>query len=108
MAAAAPALIMKIGSYQLQNLLQQRTRFLFLDLRVGDVDRIHELLRGSVVVDEAQAVGHVRENSPDHDFPIVLVCENGSRSLQVAQDLGEAGFSNLFVVRDGFIGLCAP
>ena len=96
---------MKIGSYQLQNLLQQRTRFLFLDLRTGEVERAHELLQGSVFVDEAQAVSHVRGNSPGHDFPIVLVCEDGSRSLQVAQALGEAGFSNLFVVRDGFSAL---
>ncbi len=104
-AAAEPVLMMKIGSYQLQNLLQQRTRFIFLDLRTGDIDRRHALLQESVVVDESQAVGHVRENSPSQDFPIVLVCEDGIRSLQVALALGGAGFSNLFIVRDGFNAL---
>ena len=101
----APALIMKIGSFQLENLLSQRTRFVYLDLRLGDADRSHRLLSGSIVVDEAQVFGQVATLAPSLDFPVVLVCENGERSMRAALALDAAGYSNVFVVRDGFAGL---
>ena len=53
-------------------------------------------------VDEA-----LRDRQLKHDAPVVLICGTGERAPVAALLLQEQGYSNVFVVRDGFEGRVA-
>jgi rhodanese-related sulfurtransferase len=97
---------MTIGRYQLENLQRQAVPFLFLDLRAsqarGGEARGHELLKGSVAVESQEVVAYVKALGVPPSHPIVIICEQGIKSMDAARVLEQNSFMNVFVVEGGF------
>jgi rhodanese-related sulfurtransferase len=53
-------------------------------------------------MDEVLRAKHVR-----HDEPVILLCRTGERAVLAALLLQEHGYSNVYIVRDGFEGRLA-
>ena len=100
---------MEIGLFQLENLILTRTRFTFLDLRKNPVRHVSPELQA--VLDQAvrvpadAAATHLREGQIPPLTPVVLLCEDGQVSGQVARGLELAGYQNVYVVVRGEAGL---
>ncbi len=98
---------MEIEFFQLENLLVSRTQFQFLDLRLrvpADTPvEIQRLLHNSVRVKADDVVGHL--SGTEKDRPVVLFCEDGQSSRHVAQRLEAAGFTHVYTVVEGEVGL---
>lgn len=97
--------VIKIGTYQLQNLIRHQAKFVYFDLRT-EAERSkgpqnHPLLTGSQAMEPSQAVATVKSYGIDASYPIVLICENGSKSVAVAEELEQNSFINVFVVEGG-------
>lgn len=93
-----------IGVYQLANLLRNRVPFLYFDLssdRGMDVAKGHPLLFGSERIDGAKILELANERGLQPSQPIVLICENGSKSVEAARVLEQNSFINVFVVEGG-------
>lgn len=97
--------ILKIGEYQLQNLIANRVGFLYLDLRnpSGGAND-HALLSGSRPCRADLVLVSVHDAGLKPDAPIVLICENGAKSLVAAETLARNSFINVFVVEGGVQG----
>lgn len=97
--------VAKIGVYQLQNLIRHQTKFLYFDLRSeterADGPHNHPLLVGTQAVEPDQVLAAVQGYGVDGSFPIVLICENGSKSVAVAETLEQNSFINVFVIEGG-------
>lgn len=97
--------VTKIGTYQLQNLIRHQAKFIYFDLRTeaerANEPGAHPLLTGSQVVEPEAVVETVKGYGVDGSFPIVLICENGSKSVAVAEELERNSFINVFVVEGG-------
>ncbi|MBX3020848.1 MAG: rhodanese-like domain-containing protein [Bdellovibrionales bacterium] len=99
---------MPIGLFQLENLSMTGARFAFFDLRVEakpvtpHIDRL--LMKAEHVrVNEAEA--RLGKIVPDKSAPVVLLCENGKTSRDLAHRLESAGYANVYVVSGGVEGL---
>ncbi|HVK60299.1 MAG TPA: rhodanese-like domain-containing protein [Bdellovibrionales bacterium] len=92
-----------IGRYQLENLLKNGVLFHFFNLSVQS--SAHSLLHGSVKLEASAAVEHISHLGLSKDAPIVLICENGAKSMEVARVLGENLFLNVYVVEGGTVSL---
>lgn len=99
--------VLMIGRYQLENLLKQQIQFYYFDLSesVAHGTSRHALLARSQVISPDQVLAQLRTLGAPPEAPIVLVCENGSKSVALAQVLEENSFRNVYVVRDGVRGL---
>jgi rhodanese-related sulfurtransferase len=101
--------VARVGQFQLEGLLRNRVGFVYLDLREPKTRESefngHALLFGSQSVQPEKVLEHVRAlNLPNH-APIVLICENGSKSLEAARELEENGYINVVVIDGGVKGL---
>ena len=98
---------MKIGAYQLGNLLRNQIKFVYLDFRspVGRAGYAGDpaLLAG---VKPAEAKAELLANLAK-DAPIVLLCDDGLASAAEAEALEGVGFINVFVIEGGARGLGA-
>lgn len=92
--------VMKIGEFQLRNLIENSVRFLYLDLRTGD-GREHELLAGSIKIAPKDVQMTVQQSGVAKDWPIVLICENGTDSMAAALELAQDSYINVCVVEGG-------
>lgn len=100
---------MEIGLFQLENLILTRTGFTFLDLRKAPAPHaspdLQAILDKAVRVPGAAAAEHLRERRIPPSAPVVLLCEDGQVSGQVARGLESAGYQNVYVVVRGELGL---
>lgn len=96
--------VMKIGEFQLRNLIENRVRFLYLDLRTND-GREHELLAGSIRTAPENVMAKVQESGVPKDWPIVLICETGTSSMTAALELVQNSYVNVCVVEGGIEAL---
>lgn len=98
---------LSIGRYQLENLLRASVRFQYLDLRSEEAraSQTHFLLYGSQAVLPSDAVSLLKSQSVPFDAGVILICEDGSTSAQVATDLEAAGFVNVYRVEGGLVAL---
>lgn len=94
--------ISTIGRYQLDNLQKNRVMFLFLDLSEGQTTIVDAtLLSGSQRVRAYEVLNFVKSLGVSTNHPIVLICENGSKSMAAALELEANSFINVFVVDGG-------
>lgn len=100
---------MEIGLFQLENLVLTRTQFGLLDLRqvpaVTSVRPIDMILKAAVAVTPAQVVNYIQTQKWIKEYPVVLLCESGQVSSQIARQLEATGYSNIYVVAGGAEGL---
>jgi len=101
---------MTIGSYQLQNLINARSQFHYFNLSEPPQDRdssplLSRFLVGSRLIVGAAVLEELHALGVASDAPIVLICENGLKSVAVATVLAQNSFINVFVVENGIAGL---
>jgi rhodanese-related sulfurtransferase len=96
--------IIKIGSYQLENLLKNQLSFVYIDLRKERTTAKERWLKGSIALDslapeDVATFLKQKTRSPDH--PLVLICEDGVNSMRVAAIAESEQYVNIFVVDGG-------
>ena len=52
----------------------------------------------------AQKLETMRPDSPPQDVPVLAICRSGARSMAAARVLAEAGFGQVYNIREGFEG----
>lgn len=100
----------EIGFYQFDNLIQNRVPFVLVNLGV-DLSSWYKSLYAlhlenhSIKTTAEQAVALVREKNLPAHHAIVVLDQQGEISTSVAQQLESAGFINVFVVKEGVLGM---
>lgn len=99
-----------IGYFQFDNLIKNRIPFLLVrtDLAIeaayGVMEKMH-LRNFSLVVqslNHENAKAAIAERQARKEDPIVVLCEDGKKSLQVAQALCSEGHLNVYYVLGGW------
>lgn len=105
---------MQIGLFQLKNLIQTRIPFFLIsvpiDWDMGFAPHEIQLIKAQMTelpdlefnLESVQKL--IADRKLPVDFPVVLICQDGSRSISIAQHLSE-GKGNCFYVADGATGL---
>jgi len=96
---------MKIGRYQLENLVREGVKFLFADLR-SEEERAnfgHALLTKAVPISEAEL--SERLSGAPADSAVLLLSQDGAHAAKVAEALEGQGFKNVYILRDGIAAL---
>jgi rhodanese-related sulfurtransferase len=106
---SSPTEILTLGLYQLENLAAQRVPFLLIDLAAAEPptpNPLPQLAPQCVRLPAAEIVDFLRSRDSSPDLPIVLLCEDGKRSIKLAQKLAKDGdFTNLYVFEGGWAAL---
>lgn len=105
---------MTLGLFQLKNLVQNRVPFFLISVPIDwdmgfSSSEVH-LIKAQMAelpdlefnLEAVQKL--VSDKKIPVDFPIVLICQDGSRSAPICQHLSE-GKGNCYVVEDGATGL---
>ncbi len=99
---------MEIGLFQLENLLAIRNQFVFLDLRrehLPPPPALKNVLQTAVPVKPESLKDYLVKEKIQHAQPVILVCEDGRTSREKARDLEAAGYSHIYTVAGGVVGL---
>lgn len=103
-----------IGFFQFDNLVRNRVPFYFISTGIS-FDEVYsgpelehlKRYRTEVTFEVSEILKDLEQkNLPKHHAVLVL-CEDGKRSKSLADQLGEAGYSNCFYVLDGWAGIKA-
>jgi rhodanese-related sulfurtransferase len=96
---------MRIGRYQLENLVREGIRFLFADLRTPEQRAQFDdpLLVGSIALSAEEL--HAKLEGAAPDSAVLLLSQDGSEAASVADSLESKGFKNVYIVRDGVASL---
>ena len=97
-----------IEIFQLENLINNNISFLFfnlsLDFPIKDsTDFIFSVLKLSTANTERDIKKKLKKM--EKSKPVVLICEKGDRSCELAQFLQKKGFINTFFVKGGIVSL---
>ncbi len=96
----------KIGFFQLDNLIQGRVPFLFINLGpeimtwYASLSRQH-LEKSLFATTEDQIIPNLTAQSIADHTAIVLLCLDGARSSKIAIDLEKRGYTNVYVIDGG-------
>lgn len=102
-----------IGYFQFDNLVRNRVPFLLLRTAVdvesvyGVMEKMH-LRNYSMILnplDLSQAEVALKERQARKEDPIVVLCDSGSESLKLAQELVKIGHLNVYYVPGGWQSL---
>lgn len=98
-----------IGLFQLENLMISRSPFLFIDLRESQEQMLPEplagYLRAAKLARMNEILKFVEGLKISKHQPILLICENGKLAEKAARDLEVTGYSNVYIVAGGVLGL---
>ncbi len=97
-----------IDLFQLENLINNNVSFLFFNLSShfslkdngGFTSSVLQLSQAST---EQEIEKHLRQT--DKSKPVVLICEEGDQSCDLALRLQKKGFINTFFVKGGIVSL---
>lgn len=96
----------KIGFYQLNNLIENRVPFVFLNLATDisswytSIQKLH-VEAWQVLLQENQIQQELDNRRIPKDFAILLLCHDGKQSERVAQDLAAKGYTNVYLIDGG-------
>lgn len=101
--------VIEIGYFQLENLQLNNLPFIFLDLRL-ETSTVHDeplktLLASAVPLKVSEVQGYLAEKGSEKTLPIVLMCEDGIRAKQSAEELERKGYINVHIIEGGFKAL---
>ncbi len=100
--------ILQIGRYQLENLIREGVRFLFIDFR-SESERLARASEPLLAKTMPMSLGELHENLKSNQVPfdaaILLLDETGAESVLTAAALETQGYKNVYVVRGGAAGL---
>ena len=96
-----------IGSFQLDNLVHNRVPFLFLNLGVDITQKysgehLRHISAYNVQANLENALQEVLQKNLPTNYAIIVACEDGKLSEQVAYELEKNNFINTFVIKNGF------
>ena len=96
---------MKVGRYQLENLVREGIKFLFADLRTIDqrAQFNDPLLSTSLALTPDEL--HAKLNGAPLDSAVLLLSQDGLEAAAVAESLESAGFKNVYIVQGGVAAL---
>ena len=100
-------LINKISFYQLDNLVVNRVPFMFYNMGPSikswyeNVSRLH-LETYEKLLPHNEVTADLIQNKIPLNYAIVLVCENGQNSSQLADHLAAMSYTNVYVVDGGY------
>lgn len=101
--------IFEIGYFQLENLTLNQVTFVFFDLRKNKSpikdEPLRSMIKPALPFDQDDVSGYLSEKAFDKSTPIVLLCDDGVVSIQLARQLEEFGYKNVNVIENGFVGL---
>ncbi len=97
----------QIGFYQLDNLIQNRIPFLFLNFAEdisGWYQSIYKLHveTNQVLLKEADLLNELDHRKIPKDFAILLLCPNGQLSTQLSHKLDQLGYTNVYLIDGGY------
>lgn len=99
----------EIGFFQLENLILNQVRFFFFDVRleksVVKDEPLKSMLQSAIPLEASEVEGYLKEKLEEKSAPIVVMCEDGEISSQLAEDLNGKGYINVNVIEQGFRGL---
>lgn len=97
-----------IDSFQLENLIRGLIGFHFFNLCKKNPElpeRWSWMVQRAQVLEPHQAMEHILKSCPDLSSPIVLICEKGRRSGQIALRLEKKHYLNVYALKGGVKGL---
>lgn len=84
----------------LQSLTRQRAGAVLIDVR-AEYERAPGMAEGALGIERSQLESSPEMHLPDLDAEILLICQGGLRSRQVAASLEKSGYQNLASVNGG-------
>lgn len=96
----------KIGFYQFNNLIRNRIPFLLINLGqeisswYESIFKMH-LEAQQRRIDGSEIDSLLQTEKTPKDFPILLLCQNGRTSTQVADKLKNQGYTNVYLIDGG-------
>ncbi len=97
-----------IDLWQLKNLLENRVPFVFFDTREVKRDTLSQaelLLQSAKPIEMKKVLLELKEERQTKEQPIVLLCEDGRDSTEIAKNLYKNGYLNVCVIEGGYRGL---
>lgn len=97
----------KIGFYQLNNLIENRVPFTFLNLTTDisswytSIQKLH-VESWQVLLTEDQIQNELVSRHIPKDFAILLLCSDGKQSERIAKDLQIKGYTNVYLIDGGY------
>lgn len=97
--------VSKIGLFQLENLRRQKVTFSYFDLREEAIEAegTNGILQGSMKVSARDLLASIQQQGLEPNAPIILICEDGTRTAEAARSLEENGYINVFIIDGGLI-----
>jgi rhodanese-related sulfurtransferase len=98
----------EIGLFQLENLVLTPARYCVVDLRAErgstrpEVDR---LLHKARHLTAEELLAQVKDGQIPSQLPVILVCQDGRLSKDIARRLESVGHQQVYVVAGGVFGL---
>lgn len=97
----------KIGYYQLNNLIENRVPFIFLNYGTDlgpwykSIQKLH-VEAWQVMLVESQTQSELDERKIPKDFAITLLCSDGKQSERIAEVLQNKGYTNVYLIDGGY------
>lgn len=98
----------KIGFFQLDNLINNRVPFLFLNLSGHSLTGMYTImsrmhLQTYEVMTDAEGIqSELESRKVPTDHAIVLLCPDGKLSMKIYEDLTKKHYTNVYVVDGGY------
>jgi rhodanese-related sulfurtransferase len=103
----SPKMLNKISFFQLDNLINNRVPFLFLNMSQSvvpwytSVSRMH-IESYEIMTTEADLCTALESKKAPKDYAIVLLCQDGQSSLKAYSQLEKLGYTNVYVIDGGY------
>ena len=97
----------KINFYQFDNLINNRVPFLFINLSTDlsdwytSINKTH-LNTYQIITQENEVLSILSEKNTPKDYAIVLLCQDGLKSLAMFEKLQKLSYTNVYVVDGGY------
>ena len=97
----------KINFFQLDNLINNRVPFLFFNMSENlsswytSINKLH-VENHQILTTLEQIIPILTEKKIPKDQAIVLLCHDGSQSLQIFQNLEKMAYTNVYVIDGGY------
>jgi rhodanese-related sulfurtransferase len=96
--------VRNITPQQLKDLLTQAPAPFLLDVRESFELQAFGAVPGVVNIPMGQVTGRMNELPEDRSHPVVVICQSGARSAEVASYLASKGFTSVHNLQSGTYG----
>lgn len=98
--------LLEIGEFQFENLVRNRIPFVLLNLGTDLGGMYPSFLQDHLntqmlTTTPETAAADLAKRTPAKDTAVVVICEDGARSLPLAEELVKAGYLNVYCVAGG-------